>query len=183
VVGYSVVGNQDFHRALSHQTSLESLALKADPEGAFRDDIDVLISSISKLTKLRDLNLVSTSDYFRTSEILNLSSVLTNLEDLSFGGYDVTDDLWRGMSNLHQLRKLDISAMTSFSFDGILAYISTLKDSNRGLTLSIMSQKAENPLSDYEESVIKQSIRDKVAGKFDFTLFREADSESELFSD
>jgi hypothetical protein len=73
--------------------------------------------------------------------------------------------------------------MTSFSFDGILAYISTLKASNRGLTLSIMSQKAENPLSDYEESVIKQSIRDKVAGKFDFTLFREADSESELFSD
>jgi hypothetical protein len=183
VVGYSVVGNQDFHRALSHQTSLESLSLKADPEGAFRDDIDVLISSISKLTKLRDLNLVSTSDYFRTSEILNLSSVLTNLEDLSFGGYDVTDDLWRGMSNLHQLRKLDISAMTSFSFDGILAYISTLKDSNRGLTLSVMSQKAENPLSDNQESVIKQSIRDKVDGKFDFTLFREADSESELFSD
>jgi hypothetical protein len=183
VNGYPVVGNQDFHRALSHQTSLESLSLKADPEGAFRDDIDVLISSISQLTKLRYLNLVSTSDYFRTSEILNLSSVLTNLEDLSFGGYDVTDDLWHGMSNLHQLRKLDISAMTSFSFDGVLAYISTLKDSNHGLTLSVMSQKAENPLSDDEESRIRQSIKDKVDGRFDFTLFREVDSESESFSD
>ena len=150
VVGYSIVGNQDFHRALSHQTTLESLSLKADPEGAFRDDIDVLISSICQLTKLRYLNLVSTSEYFRTSDILKLSSVLTNLEDLSFGGYDVTDDLWRGMANLHQLRSLSISAMSSFSFDGILDYISILERSNYGLTLSVMSQKADlNPLSDY----------------------------------
>ncbi len=183
VDGYSLLGNQDFHRALSHQTSLESLYLKADPEGAFRDDIDVLISSISSLTKLRYLNLSSTSDYFRTSEILKLSAVLTNLEELWFGGYDVTDDLWRGMANLHQLRALNISAMTSFSFEGILAYISILKDSNQGLNLSIMSQKAENPLTDYEESVIRQSIVDKVDGKFDFLLFREVDSESESFSD
>jgi hypothetical protein len=183
VDGYSLLGNQDFHRALSHQTSLESLYLKADPEGAFRDDIDVLISSISSLTKLRHLNLFSTSEYFRTSEILKLSAVLTNLEELWFGGYDVTDDLWRGMANLPQLRALTISAMTSFSFDGILAYISMLKDSNQGLNLSILSQKPENPLTDYEESVIRQSIVDKVDGKFDFTLFREVDSESESFSD
>jgi len=183
VTNYPLLGNQDFHRALSHQTSLESLSLKADPEGASRDDIDVLIASISQLHKLRYLNLVNTSDYFHTSEILKLSSALTRLEDLSFGGYDVTDDLWRGLANLHQLRILNISAMTSFSFDGILSYISALKDSNKGLALWVMSQKAENPLSDYEQSIIKQSITEKVDGKFDFTLFREADSDSESFSD
>jgi hypothetical protein len=183
VVGYPLLGNQDFHKALSHQTTLESLELRAEPEGAFRDDIDALISSISQLTKLKYLNLVQTSDYFRTSEILSLSSVLVNLEELWFGGYDITDDLWRGMANLQQLRSLNISAMTSFSFDGILAYISILKPTNEGLLLSVMSQKAENPLDDYEESVIRQSIADKVDGKFDFTLFREADSESESFSD
>jgi hypothetical protein len=108
---------------------------------------------------------------------------LLNLEELWFGGYDVTDDLWHGMANLHQLRSLNISAVTSFSFEGILAYISILKDTNQGLLLSVMSQKAENPLSDYEETVIRQSIADKVNGKFDFTLFREVDSESEAFSD
>jgi hypothetical protein len=142
-----------------------------------------LIASISQLHKLRYLNLVHTSDNFHTSEILKLSSALTRLEDLSFGGYDVTDDLWRGLANLHQLRILNISAMTSFSFDGILSYISALKDSNKGLALWVMSQKAENPLSDYEQSIIKQSITEKVDGKFDFTLFREADSDSESFSD
>jgi hypothetical protein len=183
VVGYPLLGNQDFHKALSHQNSLESLELRADPEGAFRDDIDILVSSISHLNELKYLNLVATSDYFHTSEILNLSSVLLNLEELWFGGYDVTDDLWHGMANLHQLRSLNISAVTSFSFEGILAYISILKDTNRGLLLSVMSQKAENPLSDYEETVIRQSIADKVNGKFDFTLFREVDSESEAFSD
>ena len=183
VVGYPLLGNQDFHKALSHQTSLESLELSADPEGGFRDDIDTLISSISQLTKLKYLNLRDTSDYFRTTEILALSSVLLELEEFSFGGYDVTDDLCHGIANLHQLRVLTISAMTTFSFDGILAYISILKDSNHGLSISAMSQRSENPLSDYEESVIRQSIADKVGGKFDFTLFREVDSDSEDFSD
>ena len=183
VANYTLLGNQDFHRALSHQTSLESLSLKADPEGAFRDDIDVLVFSISQLPKLRYLDLVNTSDYFRTSEILSLSSALTRLEELSFSGYDVTDDVWHGLANLHQLRILNISAMTSFSFNGILSYISSLEDSNKGLALWVMSQKAENPLSDYEQSIIKQSIVEKVDGKFDFTLFREVDSDSESFSD
>ncbi len=183
VVEYTLLGNQDFHKALSHQVTLESLELRADPEDAFRDDIDTLISAISKLTKLKYLNLVSTSDYFRTSEILSLSKVLVNLEELWFGGYDVTDDLWRGMANLQQLRSLNISAMTSFSLDGILAYISILKDTNQGLLLSVMSQKAENPLSEYEESIIRRHIADKVDGKFEFTLYRENSSESESFSD
>jgi len=87
------------------------------------------------------------------------------------------------MAGLPHLRALNISAVTSFSFDGILAYISTLKDTNRGITLSIMSQKPENALTERQESALRQDIADKVDGKFDFTLFREPDSESESFSD
>jgi hypothetical protein len=79
LVKYPLLGNQDFHQALTHQTSLESLLLKADAEDAFRDDIDVLVKSLCKLKNLKDLNILDTSDYFRTTEVqllaLHLSKV------------------------------------------------------------------------------------------------------------
>ncbi|KAH7321561.1 hypothetical protein BKA65DRAFT_512463 [Rhexocercosporidium sp. MPI-PUGE-AT-0058] len=183
LVGYTLVGAQDFHRALSHQTSLEWLELRADPETAFRDDIDILVSSVCRLTNLKYLDLQSTSDYFSTTEILNLTSHLQQLEEIFFSGYDVTDALWHGVSKLHKLRSLNIHAVTSFSFGAMLGYVSTLHDTNQGLLLSVMNQKAENAISERQEKTIRQSIAARVDGKFEFTLFREADSESDTPSD
>ncbi|EKD14834.1 hypothetical protein MBM_07045 [Drepanopeziza brunnea f. sp. 'multigermtubi' MB_m1] len=183
VVDYPLAGNQDFHRALSHQTSLESLELRADPETAFRDDIDVLVSSVSALKSLKYLDLLSTSDYFSTTEILTLAEHLPLLEEIFFSGYDVTDALWPGVSRLPNLRSLNIHAVTSFSFNAILDYVSTLQDTNRGLLLSIMNQKPENAMSERHERAIRQAIKNEVDGKFEFTLFREPDSESDMLSD
>jgi hypothetical protein len=76
--GYSVAGNMDFHKALSHQTTLESLTLKADSEGAFRDDIDALVTSICLLKNLKYLNLIGSADYFRTGEVLRLATSLVS---------------------------------------------------------------------------------------------------------
>ncbi len=183
VVNYPMAGNQDFHKALSQQTSLEFLKLRADPEQAFRDDIDTLVDSISSLKKLKYLDILSSSDYFQNSEILTLASHLPDLEELSFGGYNITDDLWHGLAGLHHLRTLNIHAITHFSFEGILAFISTLQDTNSGLLLSIMSQGAEHALEESEEDLIRRTLTAKVDGKFDFTLFRDPDSESESLSD
>ncbi|KUJ11759.1 uncharacterized protein LY89DRAFT_654533 [Mollisia scopiformis] len=183
VVGYPMVGNRDFHKALSHQSNLESLELRADPEGAFRDDIEDLITSISRLSKLKYLNLLSTSDYFRTQEILALVPQLQNLEELWFGGYDVTDDIWHSMANLHHLRALNIHAVTSFTSSGILAYISTLQDTNQGMLLSVMAQSPEHGLTEVEEVTIRLGIAARIDGRFEYTLYREIDSDAESFSD
>ncbi|KAG4437151.1 hypothetical protein IFR05_007353 [Cadophora sp. M221] len=183
VVGYTLAGAQDFHKALSHQTSLEWLELRADAETSYRDDIDVLISSVCQLTNLKHLDLLSTSDYFSTSEILTLASHLEQLEEVFFSGYDVTDALWHGISQLHNLRSLNIHAVTSFSFGAMHGYVSTLQDTNRGLLLSVMNQKAEYAISKRLEKTIRQTIATKVDGKFEFTLFREPDSESDTPSD
>ena len=181
VSGYAVVGSQDFHQAISHQTTLESLELKADPEDAFRDDIDTLVSSICQLKQLTYLNLFSTSDYFRTAEIKQLASQLLNLEEFSFNGYDVTDDVWPAISGLHQLRALNVHAFSNFTLDGLLNYISTLRESNQGLQLSVMNQSAENDLSESELEIVRESISAQVDGKFDFVLFRDG-QESEFDS-
>lgn len=182
VIWYPLVNSHHFHRALAKQSSLEFLTLNATSEGAGRDDIDLLVSSISHLTKLKHLNILSTSDYFSTPAIVRLVSRLSKLEDLTFGGYDVTDDLWDAMANLPYLRALSIHAISSFSFEGILSYVDALHDTNEGLLLSVMSQSPDKPISEGEQSIIRQSLAANVCGIFDFTLYREPDSDID-FSD
>ncbi|TVY49872.1 hypothetical protein LOCC1_G000186 [Lachnellula occidentalis] len=184
VTGYPVIDNQDFHRALSHQTSLEHLELKADAEGGFRDDIDIPIHSITRLPKLKHLNLVPTSEYFRTPDITNLAPHMKNLEELWFMGYDVDDSIWPSLSSLRQLRVLNILALSSFTLDGILAFISTLqRDTNHGLLLAVMNQNPVHAFTDTQQGIIRRAIEEKVNGTFEFVLFREEDSASEELSD
>lgn len=77
---YTLVGNQDFHRALAHQTSLTSLHLEGDAEDSFRDDIDTLVMCLGQLKNLKYLNILDISDYFRTSEIQLLALNLPKVE-------------------------------------------------------------------------------------------------------
>lgn len=183
VVGYSMINNQNFHKSLSHQTSLEFLELKSDPEGGFRDDIDILISSITCLPKLKYLNLLETSDYFRTQDVISLTRQMNNLEELWFSGYDVGDSIWQSISSLQHLRLLNILALSSFSFNGIMAFISTLKDTNQGLALAVMKQAPTSPINELEQDIVRKAIEAKVGGTFELIPFREEDSESESDSD
>lgn len=81
LVKYPLQGNQDFHRALVHQMSLESLYLKADAEDFFRDDIDTLVASLRKLENLKYLNILDLSDYFRTTEIQLIAMSLSKVSN------------------------------------------------------------------------------------------------------
>ncbi|TVY81543.1 hypothetical protein LSUE1_G001881 [Lachnellula suecica] len=183
VDGYLMVHSQNFHRSLSHQTSLEHLHLKADAEGSFRDDIDILIHSISQLPQLKYLNILNTSEYFQGPDIQSLVPHLKNLEELWFSGYDVDDRIWQPLSGLHQLRVLNVLALSYFTLNGCLAFISTLKPTNQGLLLAAMNQATTHGLSEAEQTIVRNAIKDKVGGSFDFVLFREDDSESEIDSD
>jgi hypothetical protein len=173
VVDYPLFSNQTFHQALSQQASLDSLVLRADAEGSFRDDIDTLVSAISQLSNLKELNLLDTSEYFKSSEIRQLAMHLPGLEKLSFGGFEVTDEIWSSIASLHRLRAFNSHALTSFTLDGLLNYISTLQPSNQGLLLSVMAQEEEHNLGDIERTVVQDSILAKVSGRFEFVLFRE----------
>jgi hypothetical protein len=182
VTGYSLTGSQDFHKALSHQTTLQSLTLTAEAEGSFRDDIDTLVSSVCQLKALTHLDLCDASDYFRNPEISRIATSLKRLETFTFSGYDVTDAVWYAISGLHSLRVLAIQALTSFTVDGVLGYISTLQPTNQGLVLSLWKQNGESDFSENDKSIIQESIADKVEGRFEFELFR-GDSDYSVDSD
>jgi hypothetical protein len=184
VYGYTLVGNQDFHRAISHQTSLESLSLKADPEDSSRDDIDCLVDSICCLKKLKELRLApDTADYFQTGAIAKLASHLPNLENFSICGFDIGDGIWKPIAGLHHLKMLSIFGLSNFTEAGILRYISQLQDSNRGLVLGIQAQDPIKALTTNEMFSIQSALAAKVDGKLEYQLHRETDSSEEEFSD
>ncbi|KAI9719827.1 MAG: hypothetical protein M1812_003316 [Candelaria pacifica] len=172
VEGYTMRDNQDFHRALASQPDLQSVKLKGESENIVRDDLDILVGSLSNLTKLRDLQLREVSDYFRDEHICTLASNLTRLEELYISGFGITDIVWRDISRLSNLRTLSFNAMTGFTLTGILGYISSLGASNKGLVISIDNADPGSNLDEDEQRVVREAIASKVEGRFNFTLMR-----------
>lgn len=172
VEGYVMRDSRDFHQALAHQETLESLWLGGDGEGVVRDDIDIFVDSLSKLIHLRELSLRDVSDYFSDEHIRQLARNLPALEGLWTSGLGITDAIWKDMSRLRQLKRLDFAAMTSFSADGILQFISDLGPGNKGLVLVIMNADVDSNISDEEEALIRETLATKLDGRWDFTLMR-----------
>ena len=86
------------------------------------------------------------------------------------------DEVWGAISQLHQLRSLSFHSMTIFTFDGIMEYISNLRQTNYGIHLSIMNAIAESRLSPHEQTIIKATIEKKVNGRFSFVQYRDRKS-------
>ena len=170
--GYSGVASREFHLALAHQQSLRSLWLKGDGDDFVRDDFDALIGSLSKLTQLVDLRLRDISDYFRDEHICQLARSLPRLEEWWTSGFGITDAIWTDVASLRSLRRLELSAWTTFTIQGLLEFISTLKDGNRGLILSVMMADPESGLTEDEQSLVRDTLLAKAEGRFDYILAR-----------
>lgn len=95
----------------------------------------------------------------------------------------MADDVWVSISQLHQLRSLSFHSMTSFTFEGIMDYISGLGNGNRGLHLYIMNATMESELSHAEQVAIGTALAESVDGRFEFVLHREVEFDSEEYSD
>lgn len=169
---YTMRDSREFHQALAHQKALESLWLGGDGAGVVRDDIDIFVESLSKLTHLRELSLRDVSDYFQDEHIRQLARNLSELEGLWTGGFGITDAIWKDMSGLSKLKRLDFAAMTSFSADGILQFISDLGPGNRGLVLVVMNADVESNIGDEDQAIIRETLATKLDGRWDFTLMR-----------
>ncbi|RAL62313.1 hypothetical protein DID88_004879 [Monilinia fructigena] len=186
VTGPALVSDTEFHRAISHQTDLEVLELRGGSDEVFRvrDDIDNLLTSICQLTKLKELTIMESFEYFSSNEIKRLAKSLPLLEKFHFSGYGIGDEILPYLSNLHNLRDVSMTAISSFTLDGLLAYVSTLQDTNQGLVFSVMSQNPDQDLAPLEQQLVREGMIAKVDGKFDFALLREvAESEFDSASD
>ena len=167
---YDGASAQDFHHALVAQaTSLEHLRLYGEPDDMDPDD---LVTSVSKLTKLKVLRLLYISNYFTDKHIQLIANSLSLLQELVVGGWGVTDSIWPELSTLQYLRRLDLNTFSTFSLMGILDYIDCLSEGNKGLVLSIAGQDPLYPLVRNKQDIAQAALTAKVDGRFEFTLGR-----------
>ncbi|KAL8723760.1 MAG: hypothetical protein Q9225_000055 [Loekoesia sp. 1 TL-2023] len=181
--GYVMADARDFHQALSNQLSLQELQLQGDSDET-GDGVVVLVESLSQLTNLSDLRLQDISDYFTDEVIGRLARSLPKLEGWWTSGWGVTDAIWRDVASLKSLRRLDMAAMSRFTANGILDFILSLGPGNKGLVLAIMMADVDCDLSEEEQNTIRETIAERVDGRFEFQLQRDPDiSEYEDESD
>jgi len=172
VEGYTMRDSRDFHQALAHQETLEGLWLRGDGEDVVRDDIDIFVESLSKLNHLRELSLGEVSDYFRDEHICRLARSLPELEGFWTSGFGITDAIWKDVSGVRKLRRLEFAAMTNFTVDGILEFISMLGHGNKGLVLAVMNADVDSNLTDDEQAIIRETLATTLDGRWDFALMR-----------
>ena len=172
--GYQMWDSRSFHQALSHQTSLQSLWLKGESNELGQDgpDVDILVESLSKLENLTDLRLRDISDAFLDKHLCQLAQSLPRLETWWTSGWGITDAIWADVASLHSLRRLELSAVTRFTPNGITNFILSLGQGNHGFVLSIMMGDPDWDMTDYEQFLIKECIAAELNGRFDFTLIR-----------
>ncbi|KFY84791.1 hypothetical protein V500_08998 [Pseudogymnoascus sp. VKM F-4518 (FW-2643)] len=100
--GYTFAYNQELHRSLANQTELEFLSLRAETEEEeddnTREDIDILVSSLTSLKELRYLDILETSNNFQSLQVELLAISLPKLEELSISGYTMGDETNYGLN-------------------------------------------------------------------------------------
>lgn len=190
---YQAKDHAAFHTALGTQTTLQSLSLRGDPVSRFcsasnlaidmlikplfqddtaRDDIELILNSLCRLTNLRELSLYRISDYFSDEHIKLLAQHLSSLEMLYIGGYGISDDVWIPLSALKTLKSITFAGITTFTKDGILGFIEQLGESNTGLVLSIEMADPDTMIPEETQDLLRDAISTKARGRFEYQPLR-----------
>ena len=173
-----------FHASLSSQPDLQVLWLKGNGEDANPEDISIMVDSLCQLRNLRDLSLKDISIEFGDAQIVNLAIHLPLLEDFWTTGDEITETVLHFLAGLEHLKNLTFSAITQFNAASILDFIERLEGgSHKGITLSILAADTCFDLPEEEQSLIRDELRTRYDGRFDFALWRDAEADSESDSD
>lgn len=156
---------EKFYQALANQTSLRSLSLQNCID-VYTQEVVALVESLSKLVNLTDLRLRDLSSFFVDGHIMQLASNLPKLEALSTCGCRFTDAIWGQVSSLGSLQSLVLTALTSFTTDGILDFIERLGPGNKSLSLFVAKPDTDEACSWVDQELIQKRIAEKVGGTF-----------------
>ncbi|KAI6877150.1 hypothetical protein KC334_g17784 [Hortaea werneckii] len=170
---YVLKDHHHFHRALKHQLNLESLVLRADPDPVSRDDIEILMATITSLKQLKRLDLFRTSDYFSNDQIIQLAQSLPMLETLYIGGYGISDAVLHSVAHLANLRSVTFAGITAFKTDGLLDFVNELPDRQSGLVIAVEMADPDSMIPEEGQKLIADSLATKVGGRFEYQPLRD----------
>jgi hypothetical protein len=130
--------SQLFHQALVHQRgSLRTLLLNGDTDGISRDDIDILVDSLKKLTELRELRLLLVQEVFQDEHLISIIENLPKLEDLYVSGLEIKDGVLASLGNLRNLRSVAFTGISKFTTNGLFDFIERLGPGNQGIRVVV----------------------------------------------
>ncbi|KAL3466399.1 hypothetical protein BJX64DRAFT_250811 [Aspergillus heterothallicus] len=181
-VGYKLGNSGGFFGSLPLQPSLEYLYLRGEGSEDIGDN-EKLVQAISDLTNLRELELKDVSDYFTMDHVMALTPFLPKLERLWISGEAFNDSVWDAFSYLPKLKSLVIYAMSNFTADGVIEFITRLGLENRGFNLSILNGVSGLNFPDETQVMIREIIAENLQGSFDFGLAQEEFSEADSNAD
>ncbi|KAI4162830.1 MAG: hypothetical protein LQ342_003547 [Letrouitia transgressa] len=170
--GYAMADSREFHQALANQVTLQELLLTGECDNETGDGTAILVESLSQLTNLTDLRLRDISDYFNDEVIQRLARSLPKLEVWWTSGWAITDAIWEEVAKLKSLRRLDFTALTRFTANGILDFILNLGPGNHNFVLAVMMADLDCDLSEAEQTMIRETMAERVSGRFEFQLYR-----------
>ncbi|KAL7626150.1 hypothetical protein AAE478_002920 [Parahypoxylon ruwenzoriense] len=182
----AVTENPAAWATLGLQDSLEDLTLglqDAQLEGLRVGASPRLADSICQLKNLTSLNLIQSS--VSDDELCRFAKALPKLSELSFSGDAITDSILEPLSNLSQLKLLEISAISNFSFAALLNFATRLDTpGHRGIRVDILNQLGERKLTTLQFARLKNYFGKTLKGTFDITYFNDPDELHESdFSD
>ncbi|KAI1739929.1 hypothetical protein F4680DRAFT_420712 [Xylaria scruposa] len=155
---WGALGQQDRLRFLtiaSQDGHLEGLVLSHHPE---------LVASICRLSRLVDLNLMQACA--SSADICSIAAALPSLEELSFGGGAIDEEVLEPLSRLSRLVLLSINATTSFTFDSLMGFAQRLdRVTNRGIKVDLLSQSYIVKLNEEEERILNGYFADNLDGR------------------
>lgn len=179
--GYQVrqPSSLSFHTALSDQKSLECVCLTGDGEDTNPADLQIMVEGLSNIPHLKELVLKDVSMEFQEEHIAHLALHLPELEEFWTSGDVVSGDVLHALANLRCLKKLDLYALTKFTSDEIIDFLSRLDtEKQRGFNLSLMAaDPTSGNLTETEQELIRDYIRANLDGRFDFLLWRDVDTD------
>lgn len=179
------------YSALGQQTDLESLVIRSEDEATGIGGLGIgahefLINSICGCPKLRKLDLMN--EPLAMPDILRIVDSLPLLDDFAFDGDLIDDGYLLPLARLRFLKTLNINALSTFTFSGILQFISDMRydeaGSHGGIRVYIMRQFGENKLTDREEKTLSDEMMRRFGGRFEITYDADPDELHESdFSD
>ncbi|CAK7203924.1 hypothetical protein SEUCBS139899_006674 [Sporothrix eucalyptigena] len=158
------------YTSLGKQTSLEDFYLRSNDI-----QLDVaspqhtqFIDALCKLENLRVLDIMQSTVTYGDLDMLAVA--LKQLEEFSFDGEGLGDQVLSSLLLMGKLKSVSINASTHFTMEGLLHFISKvgeIREFQCGLVMAVMNQSLEAQISPEEEQFLSREAYSTYGGKIE----------------
>ena len=126
------------------------------------------VNALCKLDKLRVLDVMQTMLTY--GDLDALAVALKQLEDFSFDGEGLGDQVLSSLLLLGKLKSVNINASTHFTLEGLMHFIGKvgeIREFQCALTVAVMNQSLEAQISPDEEQFLSEQARATYGGRIE----------------